>query len=97
VQVPPVLRSGWVTDTVAVPPEVNKDPGSCAPSASWAAVHWPPAAAAGVVAGCEVAEGGAAARLALAVPAAGWLGVPVAVTAEAADVPAVTDGSSGLP
>jgi hypothetical protein len=95
--VPPVLRSDWVTDTVVVPPEVNKVPGACAPSASWAAVHWPPAAAGGVVAGREVAEGVATAVPALAVPAAGWLGDPVAVTAEAADVPAGTVGPPGLP
>ena len=96
VHVPPVLRTSWVTDTVAVPPEVNNVPGCCAPSASCTAVHWAPVATAGVVAGGEVTGGVVAAVLAGAAGDA-WLGDAVTTTAEAADVFAVTDGWTGLP
>lgn len=96
VHVPPVLRTSWVTDTVAVPPEVNNVPGCCAPSASCAAVHWAPVAAVGVAAGGEVTGGVVAAVLARAAGDA-WLGGAVTTTAEAADVLVVTDGSTGPP
>jgi hypothetical protein len=77
-----------VTDTVAVPPEVNKVPGCCAPSASWAAVHGPPAATGGVVAG---PDGVACAVLAGAAGDGGLLGGAL----PAADEAVVTDGSAG--
>ena len=99
VHLPPVLRTSWVTDTVAVPPEVNNVPGCCAPSASCAAVHGPAAAAvgaAGVVAGGEVTGGVVAAVLARAAGDA-WLGGAVTTAAEAADVLVVTDGWTGPP
>ncbi len=95
--VPPVSRTYWVTDTVVVPPDVNKVPASCSPSASWAAVHWPPAAADGVVAG-EVTDGvEAGVVVAPATRDGDWLGDAVPATAEPADGPVVTDGWTGPP
>jgi hypothetical protein len=93
VHIPPVLRTSWVTDTVAVPPETNKLPGCCAPRASWAAVHRLLAAVAGVVTGGELTAGVVARA-----PAGGdWLGGTVAVAAEVAEALVATDGATVLP
>jgi hypothetical protein len=90
------LLTYWVTSAVVVPPDVNKDPGSCLPTLSWAPVHGPGTAD---VPGGGVAAGPVARTVAVAgaVAEGDWLGGVIAVTAGLAGVGVVTDGTTTGP